>query len=74
MECKFEKISKTIKTEDGLEIETYGIKAVSKQGNILKSIDDITTDSQKLDKFISLCNQGNLALRHLNDVIEDFLP
>ena len=74
MECNFERISKIIKTEDGLEIETYGIKAVSKNGNVLKSVDDITTDSQKLDKFISLCNQGNLALRHLNDVIEDFLP
>lgn len=54
---------------------TYGIAAysASEKDAARIVIRDITTDKQKLETFIRICNQLDLSLIHFNEVIEDFL-
>ena len=49
----------------------YGIDAVNNNGYILESHTDIFFDRLKAEKFISLCNDCELELIHLPDVVED---
>ena len=57
----------TIIDEDGKPIETYGITCGERK------IKDISTDKQKVESLINLCNENNLSPIHLDDVIDDFL-
>ncbi len=50
----------------------YGI-AVYRKGCKLQEVLDITTDKKQLERLVELCNQEQLSLCHLYDVIEDFL-
>ncbi|MEE1319889.1 MAG: DUF6514 family protein [Ruminococcus sp.] len=50
----------------------YGIEAFD--GNtLLKSIDCITDSRSDIEKITSLCNELNIELCHLDDIIEDYL-
>ena len=70
-------------TEETYSLETntrisYGIAAYadSKDGSTATIIDvirDITSDKQALLALITSCNQLNLSLIHLREVIDDFL-
>lgn len=51
---------------------TYGID-VYRRGYKLYEVKDITVDREKLENLIRLCNQEQLSLLHLRDVVEDFL-
>lgn len=51
---------------------TYGID-VYRRGYKLYEVKDITVDREKLKNLIRLCNQEQLSLLHLRDVVEDFL-
>ena len=39
---------------------------------IIASVHDITSDKQRLEQLISICNHAKLSLIHLDDVIDDF--
>lgn len=50
----------------------YGIDAIL-NNKIVKCIDNITDDKDDIEKIVALCNELELELCHLNDVIEDYL-
>ena len=45
----------------------------NRRGYKLYEVKDITVDREKLENLIRLCNQEQLSLLHLRDVVEDFL-
>ncbi len=59
-----------ILTEDAKLITSYGIQTINLQNNIF--IKDVTTQFNKIEKFINLCNQHDASILILNDLIEDF--
>ena len=59
-----------ILTEDAKLISSYGIQTINLQNNIF--IKDVTTQFNKIEKFINLCNQHDASILILNDLIEDF--
>lgn len=56
----------------GPDIEVYGI-AVYRKGHKIHEVKDITADKSSLKQLVELCNQKQLSVCHLYDVIEDFL-
>ena len=61
----------TVTDEEGKKHIVYGIDAVDKRGNILASYTDIFFDRTKAENFVALCNECELELIHLPDVVED---
>ena len=62
------RINKSFVTdEDGVKHETYGISFDD------KNIYDISTEKDKVEKLIKLCNENDASPLHINDIIEDFL-
>lgn len=57
----------TIIDQNGNAVETYGITCDDRE------IKDISTNKEKVESLINLCNKNNLSPMHLDDVIEDFL-
>lgn len=54
---------------------TYGILVTCENGGETKErlVSDVSTDQAALQKLVDLCNEGQLDICHLDDVIEDFL-
>lgn len=40
---------------------------------VIATVNDISSDKQKLAELVGNCNEMGLSILHLNDVIEDFL-
>ncbi len=59
--------------EEGILHTVYGIDVLNNQNCIIDSIADIFLDGVKAKKFVDLCNELNLSLIHLPEVIEDAL-
>lgn len=55
------------KDEEGKLWNTYGIT----YGDIV--IEDISTEKEKIEKLVRLCNELDLDPIHIHDVVEDFL-
>lgn len=58
--------------------KAYGIAAYSNApcdgtATVLASVNDISSERDKLEELVQICNHAELSLIHLNDVIEDFL-
>ena len=58
--------------------KAYGIAAYSNApcdgtATVLASVNDISSERDKLEELVQICNRAELSLVHLNDVIEDFL-
>ncbi len=63
---------------NGASRTSYGIAAYSNAevdgtATIIASLMDITSDREKVDKLVALCNQMELSVIHLYDVVEDIL-
>ena len=54
------------------KLQSYGIKATSPDGTE-RTVVDVCTSKEAIDSLVDLCNREQLALCHLDDVIEDFL-
>ncbi len=55
---------------------SYGISAYDVvDGSVVEcdSVHDITSDKDKLIRLVELCNNLNLSIIHLHDIVEDFL-
>ncbi len=56
---------------------SYGIAAYeeSEEGNkkIVCTVSDVCEDYDKISAFINLCNEQELSVIHIEDVINDFL-
>ena len=61
----------TVTDQERIKHIVYGIDAVDKCGNILDSYTDIFFDRIKTERFVALCNECELELIHLPDVVED---
>ena len=57
---------------ENIEYITYGI-GVMHDNVMITSIPDITTEFNRLKNFVITCNENDLSLIHLEDVVEDFL-
>ncbi len=73
MYCTYKLNETIIKDEDGMTYTLYGIDALDTNGNIVKSVKNIFFQRSRATNLINLCNEGELALTHLADVIEDAL-
>ena len=57
---------------------SYGIAVYSDSpgdgfATVLASVNDISSDREKLEELVQICNRTELSLIHLNDIINDFL-
>lgn len=56
------------------EYTTYGIGAYNSQANeMITFISDVFPCKEDAENFVKLCNENELSLHHLRDVIEDFI-
>ena len=51
----------------------YGIQAINPNGEIVKCYSNVFFDKKDADSFVKACNEGQLSLIHMEDVIEDRL-
>ena len=63
----------TVFDENNAAFLVYGIDAVEENGEIVKSIADIFFDKNKAEEFIAVCNENELSIEHLEDVVDDVL-
>lgn len=59
-------------SEEALHI-AYGIEALNEQGYVVESIENVFFNKATATNFIALCNELDLSLLHLFDVVEDIL-
>lgn len=52
---------------------TCSIAVTDAEGLLVRTVHDITPDREALEALAALCNELELSLCHLDDVIEDFL-
>lgn len=67
MKCKYEVIS------DSTGGVCYGIAVYSADGGIVAEVRDISTNGAAVADLVDKCNNLELSLLHLYDVIDDFL-
>ncbi len=54
----------------------YGMAAIIVEDGVavvLRSANDLITDRLKAEELVHLCNEHQLSVKHLNDVVEDFI-
>ncbi len=57
--------------EDNNPHSIYGIKAINSNGETIKAYSDVFFDREEAEQFVRRCNDGELSLIHLQDVVED---
>ncbi len=50
----------------------YGIDVLL-DGNLIKSVEDITDKLDDIKNLVSICNELDISLCHIDDIIEDYL-
>ena len=58
---------------EGNQYFVYGIDVSNHTGEIILSFPDIFFDIQKAEDFVHLCNESDLELIHLPEIIENIL-
>lgn len=58
-------------TENEEETPGYGIEAVTDDMTV--RCDGVTTDKTAMIKLVALCNDSELEICHLDDILEDYL-
>ena len=71
MQVKYTLRTDTVTDDESHKYIVYGITALDKFENVLQTVSDLFFDRQKAEAFIKLCNEEELELIHLQDVIED---
>lgn len=68
------KLNETVvKSGNKIAFLVYGIDAVDENGNIAQSFTNIFFQRSKAEDFVNLCNECELCLIHLANVVEDAL-
>lgn len=52
---------------------TYGIRVMDRQGNTLVYYADVSTDRDRMDDIVALCNSCGASAIHIQDILEDCL-
>lgn len=68
---KYSLVKSEVYIEDHGIVTTYGIKTDNLENNII--IKDISTSITKVNNLIKLCNDNNVSLIHLEDIIDDYI-
>lgn len=63
----------TFHAEDTGKYQAFGIAVYDEASQIIKQINDITTDEMAIRQLIKQCNQLRLSPLHLEDIVDDFL-
>ena len=66
-------IESMIYDEEQAIYRMYGIQAINKNGEPIKSYKNLFFDKKDAVSLVKACNEGQLSLIHLEDVIEDKL-
>ena len=61
-----------LESEEGIQYKAYGIRVRGYEGKDIV-ISDVTDDREALESLVRLCNDGDLDIIHIYDVVEDFL-
>ena len=69
----YQLLTETIDIGDGMARITYGIAAVTQDGETITSIRDISCNREKAQAFVDLCNTLGLSLLHIDDAVDDFI-
>ena len=62
-----------ISDEQGNKFNVYGIEAVTFNGKILATVEDLFFIRREARKFVFCCNKHKLSLIHLKNAAEDVL-
>ena len=57
-------------------ILTYGIACVEEDNGhaeLVAQISDISTNQEKMEELVKLCNKMQLSPIHLRDIVDDFI-
>lgn len=57
---------------EGVKHHTYGI-GVLREDVMIYAVPDISTNFDEVKALVRRCNEGNLSLIHLRDIVEDFI-
>lgn len=60
-----------ISDETGKEHIVYGIQAVDSAGHVVLAFPDVYFSRKKAERLVDLCNENQLELIHLADVVAD---
>ena len=69
--AKYSLCSRPALTEDGTVCTTYGI--FGQEGTTRKKVHDLSTQKERVEELVAMCNRNGVPLYCLDDVIEDFL-
>lgn len=72
MEVTYEMTCATMYDHEIGAYTSYEMSA-SKDGKIIRSIPDISVNRNALEELVRKCNESNLAIVHMQDVVEDWL-
>lgn len=59
--------------EQGTKWTVYGVEAVDATGNILSCFSDVFFDRESAKSFVRACNEQEVELLHIRDVVDDAL-
>ena len=60
-----------LRDESGTAWAVYGIEAVDGDGNILFRFSDIFFSRERAEGFVRLCNEQEVELTHIRDIIDN---
>ena len=63
----------TVKDKNGIVYTFYGIDAVNEKGKIVKSLTKIFYERSRAQDLVALCNECELSIIHLANVVDDAL-
>ncbi|GHU81163.1 hypothetical protein FACS1894191_7800 [Clostridia bacterium] len=66
--------SDCIDEQEYMSYTTYGIRVTDFGNEAVLEFPDISTDKYFVEDFIALCETHLVALVHIEDVLEDYLP
>ncbi len=62
-----------INFEDIGKCDTYGIDVFDDKGVLVKEIPDISFNENEMTKLVADCNEFEVDICHIDNIIEDFL-
>lgn len=72
MRMEYRLFTEHLESEERGSYIAYGLEAVV-EGHVCRHISDISVDAEAVSSLAALCNQNQLDICHLDDVIEDWL-
>lgn len=62
--------TETIKNDVGDIFTAYGIDIYNSKKELVKSVSDIFLDKRKAEKFVKICNDLEIPINRISDIID----